>query len=328
MGASARGDEDEGVPMVRMIEYRRFGGPEVMEMVEAPEPVPGVGQVRVAVKAVGLNPVDWKIVSGMMGGDGPQRPQGVGRDYAGVVDAVGEGVTSVAVGDEVLGTMHVAPGSGPGGGTLTERLVVEADSVVRKPAALSPVQAAALGVVVEAASGGLRTLKVSDGDVLVVSAASGGVGSMAVQLAVHRGATVIGIAGGHSLDYVRSLGAVAVAYGEGLEARVRAAAPSPVTKLLDCHGPEYVDLAVALGLAPEAIATIVPAQSSLDKGAQFTGGRDARPEDLGRAAALVADGTMKVTIARVYPFDADSVRQAYTELRGGHVRGKLVVEMP
>ena len=125
-----------------------------------------------------------------------------------------------------------------------------------------------------------------------------------------------------------SLGAVAVAYGEGLEARVRAAAPSPVTKLLDCHGPEYVDLAVALGLAPEAIATIVPAQSSLDKGAQFTGGRDARPEDLGRAAALVADGTMKVTIARVYPFDADSVRQAYTELRGGHVRGKLVVEMP
>ena len=78
MGASARGDEDEGVPMVRMIEYRRFGGPEVMEMVEAPEPVPGVGQVRVAVKAVGLNPVDWKIVSGMMGGDGPQRPQGVG----------------------------------------------------------------------------------------------------------------------------------------------------------------------------------------------------------------------------------------------------------
>ena len=321
MGAPARGDKDEGVPMVRMIEYRRFGGPEVMEMVEAPEPVPGVGQVRVAVKAVGLNPVDWKIVSGMMGGDGPQRPQGVGRDYAGVVDAVGEGVTSVAVGDEVLGTMHVAPGSGPGGGTLTERLVVEADSVVRKPAALSPVQAAALGVVVEAASGGLRTLKVSDGDVLVVSAASGGVGSMA-------GAAVIGIASGRSLDYVRSLGAVAVAYGEGLEARVRAAAPSPVTKLLDCHGPEYVDLAVALGLAPEAIATIVPAQSSLDKGAQFTGGRDARPEDLGRAAALVADGTMKVTIARVYPFDADSVRQAYTELRGGHVRGKLVVEMP
>lgn len=328
MGAPARGDKDEGVPMVRMIEYRRFGGPEVMEMVEAPKPVPGAGQVRVAVKAVGLNPVDWKIVSGMMGGDGPQQPQGVGRDYAGVVDAVGEGVTSVAVGDEVLGTMHVAPGRGPGGGTLTERLVVEADSVVRKPAALSLVQAAALGVVVEAASGGLRTLKVSDGDVLVVSAASGGVGSMAVQLAVHRGAAVIGIASGRSLDYVRSLGAVAVAYGEGLEARVRAAAPSPVTKLLDCHGPEYVDLAVALGLAPEAIATIVPAQSSLDKGAQFTGGRDARPEDLGRAAALVADGTMKVTIARVYPFDADSVRQAYTELRGGHVRGKLVVEMP
>ena len=314
--------------MVRAIEYRSFGGPEVLEMAEVPEPVPGPGQVRVAVRAAGLNPVDWKIVSGMMGGDGPRRPRGVGRDYAGVVDAVGEGVASVAVGDEVLGTVHAAPGSGSGAGTLAERLVVDAGDVVLKPAALSFAQAAALGVAVEAAAGALRALGVHDGDVLVVSAASGGVGSMAVQLAVHRGATVIGIAGGHSLDYVRSLGAVAVAYGEGLEARVRAAAPSPVTKLLDCHGPEYVDLAVALGLAPEAIATIVPAQSSLDKGAQFTGGRDARPEDLGRAAALVADGTMKVTIARVYPFDADSVRQAYTELRGGHVRGKLVVEMP
>ena len=314
--------------MVRAIEYRSFGGPEVLEMAEVPEPVPGPGQVRVAVRAAGLNPVDWKIVSGMMGGDGPRRPRGVGRDYAGVVDAVGEGVASVAVGDEVLGTVHAAPGSGSGAGTLAERLVVDAGDVVLKPAALSFAQAAALGVAVEAAAGALRALGVHDGDVLVVSAASGGVGSMAVQLAVHAGAAVIGIAGGRSLDYVRSLGAVAVAYGEGLEARVRAAVPSPVTKLLDCHGPEYVDLAVALGLAPEAIATIVPAQSSLDKGAQFTGGRDARPEDLGRAAALVADGTMKVTIARVYPFDADSVRQAYTELRGGHVRGKLVVEMP
>ena len=315
--------------MVRAIEYRRFGGPEVLEMVEAPEPAPGPGQVRVAVRAVGLNPVDWKIVSGMMGDDdAPERPQGVGRDYAGVVDAVGEGVTSTAVGDEVLGTMHVAPGLGSGAGTLTERLVVDANDVVPKPEALSFAQAAALGVTAEAAAGGLRTLDVGDGDVLVVSAASGGVGSMAVQLAVHRGATVIGIAGERSLDRIRALGAIAVAYGEGLEDRVRAAAPSPVTKLLDCHGPQYVDLALALGLAPEAIATIVPAPSSIAAGARFTGGRDARPEDLGRAAALVADGTMTVTIARTYPFDVDSVRQAYTELRGGHVRGKLVVDLP
>ena len=314
--------------MVRAIEYRSFGGPEVLEMAEVPEPVPGPGQVRVAVRAAGLNPVDWKIFSGMMGGDGPRRPRGVGRDYAGVVDAVGEGVASVAVGDEVLGTVHAAPGSGSGAGTLAERLVVDAGDVVLKPAALSFAQAAALGVAVEAAAGALRALGVHDGDVLVVSAASGGVGSMAVQLAGRAGAAVIGIAGEDSLDRIRSLGAVAVAYGEDLEDRVRAAAPSPVTRLLDCHGPQYVDLALALGLAPEAIATIVPAPPSIAKGVRVTGSRDARPEDLRRAAALVADGTMTVTIARVYPFDVDSVRQAYTELRGGHVRGKLVVDLP
>ena len=314
--------------MVRAIEYRSFGGPEVLEMAEVPEPVPGPGQVRVAVRAAGLNPVDWKIVSGMMGGDGPRRPRGVGRDYAGVVDAVGEGVASVAVGDEVLGTVHAAPGSGSGAGTLAERLVVDAGDVVLKPAALSFAQAAALGVAVEAAAGALRALGVHDGDVLVVSAASGGVGSMAVQLAGRAGAAVIGIAGEDSLDRIRSLGAVAVAYGEDLEDRVRAAAPSPVTRLLDCHGPQYVDLALALGLAPEAIATIVPAPPSIAKGVRVTGSRDARPEDLRRAAALVADGTMTVTIARVYPIDVDSVRQAYTELRGGHVRGKLVVDLP
>lgn len=314
--------------MVRAIEYRSFGGPEVLEMAEVPEPVPGPGQVRVAVRAAGLNPVDWKIVSGMMGGDGPRRPRGVGRDYAGVVDAVGEGVASVAVGDEVLGTVHAAPGSGSGAGTLAERLVVDAGDVVLKPAALSFAQAAALGVAVEAAAGALRALGVHDGDVLVVSAASGGVGSMAVQLAGRAGAAVIGIAGEDSLDRIRSLGAVAVAYGEDLEDRVRTAAPSPVTRLLDCHGPQYVDLALALGLAPEAIATIVPAPPSIAKGVRVTGSRDARPEDLRRAAALVADGTMTVTIARVYPFDVDSVRQAYTELRGGHVRGKLVVDLP
>ena len=212
-------------------------------------------------------------------------------------------------------------------GALADGLVVAADAVVRKPDALDFIRAASLGVAVEAATGALRALDVTRGDVLVVSAASGGVGAMAVQLAVQRGAAVIGIAGEGSLDRIRSLGAVAVAYGEGMEARVRAAAPSPVSKLLDCRGPEYVDLALALGLAPDAIATIVPAPPSVAKGVRVTGSRDARPGDLRRAADLVADGVVTVTIARVRPFDAASVRAAYTELRGGHVHGKLVVEM-
>lgn len=314
--------------MVRTIEYRSFGGPEVLEMVEVPESAPGPGRVRIAVRAAGLNPVDWKIFSGMMGGDAPAAPQGVGRDYAGVVDAVGEGVDSLAVGDAVLGTVRSVPGQGTGPGTLTERLVIAADEVVPKPEALDFVRAASLGVVAETACGALRALDVAPGDVLVVSAASGGVGSMAVQLSARAGAAVIGIAGERNLDYIRSLGATAVAYGEGLEERVRAAAPSPVTKLLDCHGPQYVDLALELGLDPAVIATIVPAPPSIARGARVTGGRDALPrEDLRRTAGLVADGAVRATVARVRPFDLDAVREAYTELRGGHVRGKLVIEM-
>ena len=109
--------DERGVIMVRTIEYRSFGGPEVLEMVEVPESAPGPGRVRIAVRAAGLNPVDWKIFSGMMGGDAPAAPQGVGRDYAGVVDAVGEGVDSLAVGDAVLGTVRSVPGQGTGPGT-------------------------------------------------------------------------------------------------------------------------------------------------------------------------------------------------------------------
>ena len=144
--------------MVRTIEYRSFGGPEVLEMVEVPESAPGPGQVRIAVRAAGLNPVDWKIFSGMMGGDAPAAPQGVGRDYAGVVDAVGEGVDSLAVGDAVLGTVRSVPGQGTGPGTLTERLVIAADEVVPKPGPLDFVRAASLGVAAETACGALRAI--------------------------------------------------------------------------------------------------------------------------------------------------------------------------
>ena len=131
--------------MVRTIEYRSFGGPEVLEMVEVPESAPGPGRVRIAVRAAGLNPVDWKIFSGMMGGDAPAAPQGVGRDYAGVVDAVGEGVDSLAVGDAVLGTVRSVPGQGAGPGTLTERVVIAADEVVPKPEALDFVRGREIG---------------------------------------------------------------------------------------------------------------------------------------------------------------------------------------
>lgn len=210
--------------MIRAIQYRRFGGPEVLEMADVAAPAPGNGEIRLAVKAAGLNPVDWKIFSGATGGDASTLPQGVGRDYSGLVEAVGEGVADFAVGDAVLGTVRGAPGVGMVSGSLAEALVVPADWAVRKPDALGFHEAAALGVAAQAASGALRTLELSEGDVIVVSGASGGVGSLAVQLAVRRGAAVIGIAGERNADYLRSLGAIPVAYGEGVESRVEAAA--------------------------------------------------------------------------------------------------------
>lgn len=228
--------------MGRAIEYRRFGGPEVLEEVERPAQAPGDAEVRVAVRAVGLNPLDFKTFEGDLRGlervqhvIHPRRwlegassrfPRGVARDFAGVIDAVGTNVTDLSVGDAVLGTLRSAPGQADTRGALTTELVAPADGVVKKPAPLSFTQAACLGVASQTACGAFRQLNLREGDVIVISAAAGGVGSVASQLAVSRGATVIGIAGARNVDYLRSLGTIPVTYGENLTSRVREAAPS------------------------------------------------------------------------------------------------------
>ncbi|WP_314718794.1 NADP-dependent oxidoreductase [uncultured Actinomyces sp.] len=311
--------------MTRAIQYQHFGGPEVLEMADVIDTAPGPHQVRVSTRAAGLNPVDWKVFSGMIGKDASHLPQGVGHDFSGVVSAIGSEVSNLAVGDAVFGTLWAAPGQSQVVGALSEQVVVSADEVLRKPEALGFTEAAVLGIVALTASGALRTLALTSDDVLVVSAASGGVGSLAVQLATHRGVPVIGIASERNADYLRSLGAVPVAYGAGLASRIRSVASRPVTKLLDCHGPEYVDLALSLGLAPEAIGTLVPSPEAIAKGVHVTGMRHAGPADLKEVADLVAGGVLKIQVAHVYPFDVESVRSAYTTLREGHVRGKLVV---
>lgn len=330
--------------MNRAIQYRKFGGPEVLEMVETADPAPDEDEVRLAVKAVGLNPLEEKVFGGDARlrlaervhrllhptdwfGKGPRFPRGVARDFAGIVDSVGGNVTDFAVGDAVLGTLRGAPTLGSKKGSLVEKLVISVDDVVSKSESLSFEVASSLGVAAQTASGALRQIDLNSTDVIVISAASGGVGSLAVQLAVHRGATVIGIAGERNVDYLRSLGAIPVTHGEAVQSRVLAAAPKPVTKLLDCFGAEYVKLGSALGLHGRAIGTLAPSPSAIIKGAQFTGSRHAEPGDLQEVADLVADGTIKVTIAHVYPFNVESVRDAYTELHKGHVRGKLAVNL-
>ena len=330
--------------MSRAIEYRRFGGPEVLEEAERPAQAPGDGEVRVAVRAVGLNPLDFKTFRGDLRrlervqriihprrwfeGASARFPRGVARDFAGVIDAVGANVTDLAVGDAVLGTLRSAPGQADTRGALTTELVAPADDVVKKPASLSFTQAACLGVAAQTACGAFKQLNVHEGDVIVISAAAGGVGSLASQLAVSRGATVIGIAGARNLDYLRSLGAIPVTYGENLTSRIRDAAPSPVTKLLDCYGGTYVRLGRDLGLTGRSIGTLVPSPAAILRGAQFTGSRHSSGRgDLKEVADLVADDDIKVEIARTYSFTLEQIRAAYTELAKGHVRGKLVIDL-
>ncbi|PWF25644.1 NADP-dependent oxidoreductase [Ancrocorticia populi] len=313
--------------MNRAIEYQGFGTPSVLDIVEAQAVEPGEGEVRVSVEAAGLNPVDWKIFSGSFGGDESKLPKGVAKDFAGVIDAVGRGVAEFAVGDEVLGSIKKAVQTDQPNGALANHLVASVRDVAKKPEGLSFVDAASLGIPALTACGSLRALEFTADDVIVISAASGGVGSIVVQLAASVGATVIGIASESSAEYLRSLGAVPVAYGPDLASRVRAAAQRPVTKLLDCFGEEYIDLALELGLSSGTYGTLVGTEGAVQKGASLTGSRDAQLGDLGRVAKLVADGTLKVTVADVYPFTTDSVREAYAELQNGHVRGKLVVDI-
>ena len=338
-GVHAIGEENM---MSRVVQYRRFGGPEVLEMADAPVQEPGDHEVRVVVKAAGLNPMDEKVFGGARAlrivgfidalskpaqWFSPRFPKRVGRDFAGIVDAVGSRVDGFAVGDTVLGTLRGAPGTRTKRGSLAEHLVASIGDVVHKPEGLSTESAAALGVVAQTACGALRELDVQSGDVVVISAAAGGVGSLAAQLAIHRGATVVGIAGEGNAEFLRSLGVVPVAYGAGVADRILASAPGPVTKLLDCYGGDYVQLGFSLGLRGPAIGTLVPSPKVILRGVRFTGSRHARPGDLEAVAKLVVDGAVKTVVAREYPFEIEAVRDAFRELAAGHVRGKLVVSL-
>ena len=304
--------------MARSIRYTVYGGPEVLRLVDEPDPVAGPGQLRLRVAAAGLNPADWKAFGGLFArGSAPDGPRGVGHDLAGVVDQVGPGVEGFAVRDTVVAQVP--------GGALADVLVVEVtDAVLPVPAGLDVVVAGALPVVARAAVAGLAAVGAGPGDVLLLSAAAGGVGLIAAQLAVDAGVTVVGVAGQANHELLRSLGVVPVSHGDGLVGRVRAAAPGPVTAVLDLHGPEYIGAGLELGVPVERIASIATSPDRL-QGATSTGGAHASAQDVAHVLDLVAAGRVRVPIAGRYPLEVEAVREAYTRLRDGHVQGKLVV---
>src|SRR6185312_3822924 len=231
--------ESRSERMVKAVRFSRFGGPEVLEIVDLPDPHPGPGQVRIAVRAAGVNPSDWKKREGLMD---PELPQTMGYEAAGVVDELGEGVADVAVGDRVFGLSAE-------GAAQAELTVLSFYAPI--PPSLTFAGAAALPAAVETATRALDQLGVGAGagrgSTLLINGASGSVGSAAVQLALARGVRVIGTASPANHDYLRALGAEPVAYGEGLAGRVRALAPDGVDAALDVAGsgvlPELIELA-------------------------------------------------------------------------------------
>lgn len=301
--------------MSLFVHQTAFADPIVLDVVEREAPRPGPGEVRVRVRAAGLNPVDWKIAANPRAAAmfGVTAPAGFGNDFAGVVDEVGADVDAFAVGDRVYG--------GARGRAVAEHVVIAATELRRTPDGLDDETAGALLIAGRTADAALATAGVAAGDTVLVGGAAGGVGVLVVQLAVRAGATVIATASPENHDFLRGLGAIPTTYGEGLADRVRALAPV-VTAAIDLHGTETAEAALALGVAPDRIATIA-AGPNPPGGAVPTGGGSARPGALEAIAQLLADGELTLPIAETFPITR--VAEAVAAQRTGHVRGKIVV---
>ena len=299
--------------------YEAFGGPDVLQFGELPDPHIGPDTILVEVRAAGLNPVDYKVRQGYLAGlIDATFPVVPGWDVSGVVVAVGLDTPEYQVGDEVLA---YARKDSVGGGTLAELVSVPVRTAARKPSGVSFEEAAALPLAGLTALQSVRRAGVSAGQSVLVHAAAGGVGSFATQLAVLAGARVVGTAGPANHDYVRSLGAEPITYGDDLVQQALALEPDGFDVILDYVGGGAVDSVPSLLLPGGSVVSIA------DGRAVQYGGQSiwVRPDHDGLAelAGLVADGKLTVNLAGVYPLD--KAADAYRELEGGHVRGKLVV---
>lgn len=293
---------------MRALQFSTYGGPEVLTWDEAPDPHAGPGQIRIAVRAASVNPIDWKVFTGLLADGEPLVGTGfLGYDAAGVVDEVGEGVDGIAVGDEVLGR---------GPNTQAEFAVL--DSWAAKAPSVDWATAAAAGVAGETSERGLRLLGVKSGDTVFVDGGAGGVGAVAVQLALVRGATVIASSGASNDDYLREIGAVPVRYGDGVADRVRAAAGGPVDAVFDVVGMTPIEELVGLVPEPSKVVTIANFAAGA-AGVQVSGGgSDSQPvQALAEVAALLADNRLVIKV-QTFPFERAA--EAYQISQGGHLR--------
>jgi NADPH:quinone reductase-like Zn-dependent oxidoreductase len=304
--------------MPKAVRFAEYGDIDVLQVVEVARPTPGAGEVLIRVKAAGINPGESKIRQGLLRELFPATfPSGQGSDLAGVVDEIGADVHGVAVGDEMIGFTNKRA-------SQAEFVTVAAEDVTPRPPGVSWEVAGSLFVVGATAWAATRAVGPKPGDVVVVSAAAGGVGSIAVQLLGLDGATVVGIASERNHPWLERHGVIPVISGDGVADRVRAAANGRVDAMVDTFGSGYVDLALELGVAPDRIDTIVDANRAAEVGAKTDGNMvGARAAVLAELASLIDQGQIEVPIAAVYPLD--DVRDAYRELERPHAPGKIVL---
>ncbi|MEF2979353.1 NADP-dependent oxidoreductase [Subtercola sp. YIM 133946] len=308
----------------RAVRFDRYGSADELYVTSIPMPEPGEGEVVVAVKAAGINPGEAAIRRGDLDARFPATfPSGEGSDLAGVVTAVGAGVTDFAVGDEVLGFAWNRA-------SHATHVAVPVTQLIAKPAELSWEVAGALYVVACTAYAAVRAAAVAPGETVAVSAAAGGVGTLVVQLLALRGVRMLGIASPANDAWLTEHGAVPVPYGDDpadlgdLQDRLRAAAPEGIDAFIDLFGPQYVQLAVDLGIPRDRIETIAAFEKARELGTKAEGSTDASTREvLAEMAGLVAGGSISIPIVAAYPLD--EVADAFRRLEQRHTRGKIVL---
>ncbi len=304
--------------MARAVQFDQYGDRSVLHVADVPVPTPPAGEVVIEVRAAGINPGEASIRKGLLDARFPASfPSGEGSDLAGVVHAVGDGVTEFTVGDEVLGWSERRS-------SHAEYTAVPVTQLIAKPDGLSWNVAGSLYVVGCTAYAAVRAVGVGRGDTVAVSAAAGGVGSVVVQLLRAKGANVLGIASPDNHEWLATHGVTPVAYGDGIADRLRALAPTGIDAFIDLFGPEYIQLAVDLGVAPGRIETIISWEKAQEVGAKSEGSGDATTTAvLSEVADLVASGQIEIPIAATYPLD--QVRDAFAMLEDRHTHGKIVL---
>ncbi len=304
--------------MPRMVQYSRYGGPEVLELVEVDEPHTDAGTVRVSVRAAGLNVFDFMARRSPESMPNRTLPSGQGLEFAGVIDEVGGGVDEFTAGQEVLGWSNFS--------AQADFVVVPASQLAVKPSGLDWATAGGIGLVGNTAERSTRAVTPRVGETILVSAAAGGVGLFASQFALAAGATVVGTASVENHDYLRSLGVLPVAYGPGLIDRLRAVAPQGIDAVIDNAGRETVEIALRLGVRPTRINSIVFFGGVEEYGITAVGGGGKTAKNLGELARRVADGALVMPVAATYPLA--EVRAAYELFESRHLRGKIVLTLP